>query len=92
MLGERLRRFRVARGMSLNDLESALNGLVKSQTLSKYESGKLQPAVATLNQIATVFGVKSAQLWGEPSCQVQCIAFRKRARLGKENRNGYKVL
>ncbi len=83
MLGERLRRFRVARGMSLKDLESALNGLVKSQTLSKYEYGKLQPAMATLNQIATVFGVKSAQLWGEPSCQIQCIAFRKRARLGK---------
>lgn len=83
MLGERLRRFRVARGMSLSGLEAALNGLVKSQTLSKYEHGKLQPAATTLNQIATVFGVKSAQLWGEPPCQVQYIAFRKRARLGK---------
>ena len=83
MLGERLRRFRVARGMSLKDLEAALNGLVKSQTLSKYEHGKLQPAAAILNQIATVFGVKSAQLWGELPCQIQCIAFRKRARLSR---------
>ena len=83
MLGERLRRFRVARAMSLNDLEAALNGLVKSQTLSKYEHGKLQPTAATLNQIASVLGVKSAQLWGEPPCHIEWIAFRKRARLGK---------
>ena len=83
MLGERLRRFRVARAMSLNDLEAALNGLVKSQTLSKYEHGKLQPTAATLNQIASVLGVKSAQLWGEPPCDVEWIAYRKYARLGK---------
>ena len=83
MLGERLRRFRVARAMSLNDLEAALNGLVKSQTLSKYEHGKLQPTAATLNQIASVLGIKSAQLWGEPPCDVEWIAYRKYARLGK---------
>ena len=83
MLGERLRRFRVARGMSLKDLEAALNGLVKSQTLSKYEHGKLQPMATTLNQIASALAVKSSQLWSEPPCHVEYIAFRKRARLGK---------
>jgi transcriptional regulator with XRE-family HTH domain len=69
--------------MSLENLEAAINGLVSSQTLSKYERGKLQPTAATLNQIASVLGVKSAQLWGEPPCHVEWIAFRKRARLGK---------
>lgn len=83
MLGERLRRFRLARGMSLGDLETAIDRLVSSQTLSKYERGKLQPTAATLNQIASALGVKSAQLWGEPPCYVEWIAFRKRARLGK---------
>ena len=83
MLGERLRRFRLARGMSLGDLEAAIDGLVSSQTLSKYEHGKLQPAATTLNQIAAALGVKSAQLWGEPPWHVEWIAFRKRARLGK---------
>ena len=83
MLGERLRRFRLARGMSLGDLEAAIDGLVSSQTLSKYERGKLQPTATTLNQIAAALGVKSAQLWGEPPCHVEWIAFRKRARLGK---------
>ncbi len=83
MLGERLRRFRVARSMSLGDLEAAIDGAVKSQTLSKYEHGKLQPTATTLNQIASALGVKSSQLWSEPPCHVEWIAFRKRTRLGK---------
>ena len=62
MLGERLRRFRLARGMSLRDLEAAVDGSVSSQTLSKYKHGKLQPTATTLNQIAAALGVKSAQL------------------------------
>ena len=83
MLGERLRRFRLARSMSLGDLEAAINRAVKSQTLSKYENGKMQPTATTLNQIASALGVKSAQLWGEPPCYIEWIAFRKHARLGK---------
>ena len=83
MLEERLRRFRLARGMSLGDLEAAINGTVSAQTLSKYERGKMEPTATTLNQIASGLGVKSAQLWGEPPCHVEWIAFRKRARLGK---------
>jgi transcriptional regulator with XRE-family HTH domain len=64
-------------------LEATVDGLVSSQTLSKYERGKLQPTATTLNQIASALGVKSAQLWSEPPCHVKWIAFRKHARLGK---------
>ena len=71
MVGERLRRFRLARGMSLEDLEFAIDGLVSSQTLSKYERGELQPTARVLNQIASAFGIKSAQLWGEPTCDTE---------------------
>ena len=71
MLGERLRRFRVARSMSLGDLEAAIDGAVKSQTLSKYERGKLQPTARVLNRIASALGIKSAQLMGEPSCDIE---------------------
>lgn len=83
MLEERLRRFRVARGMSLGDLEAAIDRSISSQTLSKYERGKLQPTATVLNQIASALGVKSAQLWSEPPFNVKWIAFRKHARLGK---------
>ena len=70
MVGERLRRFRLAHGMSLEDLEAAIDRLVGSQTLSKYEQGKLQPTARVLNKIAATFGIKSAQLWGEPTCDI----------------------
>jgi transcriptional regulator with XRE-family HTH domain len=84
VLGERLKRFRLARGMSLDDLEAAIDGLVTKQALSKYERGKMQAKVTTLNRIAATLGIKSAQLWGEPSCHVEWVAYRKRARLGKK--------
>ena len=71
MAGERLRRFRLARGMSLGDLEAAIDGLVSSQILSKYERGKLQPTARVLNRIASAFGIKSTQLWGESTCDTE---------------------
>ena len=48
MLGERLKRFRPARAMSLTNLEAAINRLISSQTLSKYEYGKLQPTASEI--------------------------------------------
>ena len=84
MLGERLRRFRLARGMSLNDLEAAIGGFVSKQALSKYERGKMQPKAMALNRIAAALGVKSAQLWGEPGYHIEWVAYRKRTRMGKK--------
>ena len=83
MLADRLKRFRLARGMSLDDLVAAIDGQVSKQALSKYERGKMRPSVSVLNRIAAALGVKSAQLWGEPICRVEPLAFRKRARMGK---------
>ncbi len=71
MVSERLRRFRLARGMSLGDLEAAVDGLVSSQTLSKYEQGELQPTAVVLIQIAAALGVKSSQLLDESFCDTE---------------------
>ena len=71
MVGERLRRFRLARGMSLGDLAAAIDGLVSASTLSKYERGEQQPTMRVLNRIASALGIKSAQLWGEPTCDTE---------------------
>lgn len=84
MLGDRLKRFRLARGMSLDDLEAAIDGEVSKQALSKYERGIMRPSASALNRIAAAFGVKSALLWGEPICRVEHVAYRKRSRLGKK--------
>jgi transcriptional regulator with XRE-family HTH domain len=79
-----MRRFRLARGMSLDDLEAAIGGLVSKQALSKYERGKMRPKMTTLSRIAAALGIKSVQLWGEPVCHVEFVAYRKLARLGKK--------
>ena len=84
MLGERLKRFRLARGMSLDNLEAAIDGFVSKQALSKYERGKMQPKAMALNRIAAALGVKSAQLWAEPTCHIEWVAYRKRTRMGKK--------
>ena len=84
MLGERLRRFRLARGMSLDDLHAAIGGMVSKQALSKYERGKMHPKATTLNRIASALGVKSVQLWGEPVCHVEWVTFQKPASLSKK--------
>ena len=82
MLGERMRRFRLARGISLDDLEVAIGGLVSKQALSKYERGKMRPKVATLNRIAAALGIKSIQLWGEPVCHVEFRCLSEARSLG----------
>ena len=91
MLGERLKRFRIARGMSLTDLETAIDRFVSSSTLSKYEKGTGQPSAKTLNRIAAALGIKSAQLWGEPPCHVELIAFRKQTALGTREQERIKA-
>ncbi len=91
MLGERLKRFRIARGMTLADLETAIDRLVSSSTLSKYEKGIRQPSAKTLNRIAAAYGIKSTQLWGEPMCDVESIAFRKKTKLGKREQERIKA-
>ena len=83
MLGERLKRFRIARGMSLKEFEAAIDRLVSSSTLSKYENGTLQPSAKTLNGIASAIGIKSAQLWSDSPYHIDSIAYRKRSKLGK---------
>jgi transcriptional regulator with XRE-family HTH domain len=70
--------------MSLDDLVAAIDGQVSKQALSKNERGMMQPTAVVLNRIAAALGVKSVQLWGEPICRVECLAYRKRARLGKK--------
>ena len=70
--------------MSLDDLHAAIGGMVSKQALSKYERGKMQPSARILNRIASALGVQSVQLWGEPAFSVKCLAYRKRARLGKK--------
>jgi Zn-dependent peptidase ImmA (M78 family)/transcriptional regulator with XRE-family HTH domain len=83
MNGHRLRQFRLARGMSLEELAAALGGLVTRQALWKYEQGKAQPGAAVANKLANVLGIKTINLVEEPAIKVEFIAYRKRSSLTK---------
>jgi len=84
MISQRLRQLRLARGLSLEGLAARMGGIVTKQALSKYETGKAQPTMPVLTKLAAALGMKSAQLWGEPSFSVQFVAYRKGADLAKK--------
>ncbi|MFO8009550.1 MAG: XRE family transcriptional regulator [Dehalococcoidia bacterium] len=77
MIGQRIRQLRIARGLTLEALAAELGGIVTKQALSKYELGRAQPSPVVLNKLASVFGIKAADLWREPSTRIEFIAYRK---------------
>jgi transcriptional regulator with XRE-family HTH domain len=81
--GERIRRLRLARGMTQQALADATGGLVTKQAISKYERGKSQPSPVVLRTLADVFGVKTADLFRPPTARIEFVAYRKKSRLGK---------
>ncbi|NOK58239.1 MAG: helix-turn-helix domain-containing protein [Chloroflexi bacterium AL-W] len=83
MISQQLKQLRLAHGLSLEALASQMGGIVTKQALSKYEKGKARPTPVVLNRLASVLGVKTADLWREPNCQLQFIAYRKKSKLLK---------
>jgi transcriptional regulator with XRE-family HTH domain len=86
MLCQRLKRVRLARGLSLDALSAEMGGFVTKQALSKYERGLSVPSPRVLNLMANVLGVKPAWLWSEPKISVELIAFRKGSQLRVHDR------
>ena len=84
MIAQRLREYRLARGMSLDALAASIGGIVTKQALSKYEKGRSRPSPLVLNKLASVFGIKAAFFWSPPSMEVRFVAFRKGSRLPKK--------
>src|SRR5689334_13677023 len=83
MLGQRIKQLRLARGMSLDALATALGGAVTKQALSKYELGKAHPSARVLTLLASVLGVKASQLAAPPAVHMEFTSYRRRASLPK---------
>ena len=77
MIDKRLKLLRLARGMTMEALSAAIGGIVTKQAISKYELGKDTPSAHVLMKLAKALGVKSVDLWREPSISVDLIAYRK---------------
>ena len=93
MLNQQLRKMRLAKGWSLEELGAELGGVVTKQALSKYEHGKSVPSPKILNRLAVAFGVKSVYLIEENPIKVEFFGFRKRSdlRVAEENQIKSKV-
>lgn len=92
MLAERLRQFRLARALSLEDLSSATGGLVTRQAISKYETGQMQPSARVLAALARALDIQTSSLLRAPCCTVDFIAYRKTTGLGKRDRERIQAL
>jgi len=69
-----------------------MGGLVTKQSLSKYEKGKARPSASILNALAAALGVKSVELWREPTVDVSFVAYRRRSGLRKRDRDAVEAL
>lgn len=79
----RLRQMRLARGLSLEGLSALMGGAVTKQALSKYEQGRSRPTSRVLTSLARALGIKAMDLVRAPSVEVEVLAFRRGAALGK---------
>ena len=84
VLASRLRQLRTARGLSLDALAAAMGRLVSKQALSKYERGQAMPTPRVLTALARGLGVKAMSLLTPAEVEIEIIAFRKSARLGRK--------
>lgn len=81
MIHDRIRRARLLRGMSLQELADAMGDITK-QALSKFETGKDTPNSTRLLQLARVLELKPEYFFRPDTVQLGQIEFRKHTALG----------
>lgn len=87
MIGNRLKRARDALGLSLRDLEAAIEGQVSAQAIGKYERGEMMPGSSVLLSLARALHVSPEYLLSERQIELAGVDFRKAPHAGvKEER------
>lgn len=87
MIGSRLKRSREALGMSLRDLEAAIQGQVSAQAIGKYERNEMMPGSTILLALSKALEVTPEYLLSERKIELTGVDFRKAPNAGvKEER------
>ncbi|MGO1503319.1 MAG: helix-turn-helix domain-containing protein [Marinobacter sp.] len=89
MLHDRLRRARVLKGMSLQQVADQL-GDISKQALSKYEQGKDTPNSTRIIQLADILGVNPEYFFRSDSVELGEVDFRKHSSFGKKQQEAVK--
>jgi Zn-dependent peptidase ImmA (M78 family)/DNA-binding XRE family transcriptional regulator len=87
MIGNRLKRAREALGMSLRELEAAIQGQVSAQAIGKYERNEMMPSSTILLALSKALEVSPEYLLSERDIELTGVDFRKAPQAGaKEER------
>jgi Zn-dependent peptidase ImmA (M78 family) len=87
MIGNRLKRAREAMGLSLRDLEAAIQGQVTAQAIGKYERDEMMPGSTVLLALAKALNVTPEYLLSTREIELVGVDFRKAPHAGtKEER------
>jgi Zn-dependent peptidase ImmA (M78 family)/DNA-binding XRE family transcriptional regulator len=87
MIGNRLKRAREAIGLSLRELEAAIQGLVSAQAIGKYERDEMMPSSTILLALAKALSVSPEHLLSQREIVLTGVDFRKAPHAGvKEER------
>ncbi|CAO1661404.1 MULTISPECIES: helix-turn-helix domain-containing protein [Vreelandella] len=89
MLHDRIRRARILKGLSLQQLADAI-GDISKQALSKYEQGKDTPNSTRLLQLSDTLGVSPEYFFRQESIMLGEVDFRKHATFGKKQQEAVK--
>ena len=79
MIGKRLKLARDAAGLSLRDLESALQKRVSAQAIGKYERDEMMPSSGVLLALSKTLKVSPEYLFSAQEVELAGIDFRKSA-------------
>jgi len=77
MLGSRLKMAREAAGLSLRDLENAINRLVSAQAIGKYERDEMMPSSSALMALADTLQVSPEYLLRAGDISLVGVDFRR---------------
>ncbi len=77
MIGNRLKRTREARGLSLRDLEAVMSNEVSAQAIGKYERDEMMPSSAVLLGLAKALKVAPDYLLNTREVELSGVDFRK---------------
>ena len=86
MVGERIKKARLAAGLSQDEVIRNLDGRITKAALSNYENGKRTPHAVILRELGAVYHVRPQWFMSEPSVSIQWHAYRAATKLGARKR------
>lgn len=92
MIGKRLRQARDALGLSLRDLEAAIQNQVSAQAIGKYERNEMMPSSSVLLVLAKVLNVSPEYLLSSREIELEGVDFRKGPRAGLKEERAVKAI